>query len=385
MTFTRAAVATFAVASLAATIALPTAAASPQPSGRLAAGSQADAVATSATCHRKASPATYVAPHALDAVQFVSGTTGWVAGADRVLATTDGGAHWSMQRSAPRADYSEVDAIDGDHAWIVGRRQLIATTNGGATWKTLPEPCPAISSVHFYSASDGVAVDGGKLLKTSDGGARWRHAKAPAAVQSVCFTNPRSGWLGAHGQIYRTVDGARWARAVSAGPVSKHPADQSDAIVQCSGSDAGWAEIVGPGGASNQEPHIGYHLSDTGSRPIFAEQYFPHKGVKVRRESPGAYYAAFSAVDPSDAAFVDTCSPCGRGTSPVGIAEDAGRTFIRPGNVGRLTFSPGAAFVSTADGWVVGEVIHYGKDGSATWKIVHTSDAGKKWTTQYSR
>jgi photosystem II stability/assembly factor-like uncharacterized protein len=346
--------------------------------------SPARSTVAASACHRAPSPpAPQVSAGALVATQFVSATTGWVVGANRVLATTDGGAHWSRQRSAPGADYTEVDAINATHAWVVGRHQLIVTTNGGTRWRSLPEPCPVISSVHFVSPKRGFAIAGGTLLRTGDAGRRWHAVIAPGRAQSVCFTSPQRGWLGAHGRIFRTVDGGRdWTLAVSTGPVAKHPRSQPDAIVECSGPDTGWAEIVGPGVASNQEEHVGYYLSDSGSRPIFAEQYFGNPHVHVTRESPGAYYAAFSAVDAADAVFVDTCAPCGTGTSPVGIAENDGATVLRPGRVGHINFALGAAFVSTADGWAVGEVAHYRK-GTATWKIEHTADGGKHWATQY--
>jgi photosystem II stability/assembly factor-like uncharacterized protein len=340
---------------------------------------------TTAGCHARLSPqAPYVAKHSLQAVQFVSATTGWAVGADRVLATTDGGAVWSRQRTAPGAAYSLVDAIDTQHVWVVGRHQLIRTTDGGQTWRTLPEPCPGISSVHFISAQKGFAVSGGRLLKTADAGVRWHRIAAPAHAQTVCFTSSDRGWLGAHGRVFRTVDGGRvWALAASTGPVSKRIDQQPLAVVQCSGPKTGWAEVVGPGAALSHQAHIGFYLSDSGSRPIFAEQYFVHHGVRVRREAPGPYYGTFSAINASRAVFVDTCAPCNKGTSPMAIATRGGRTFDRVGNVGHLEFASGAAFLSTSDGWVVGEVIHYGKH-TATWKIVHTTDGGRTWTTQYA-
>ncbi|HEX3822923.1 MAG TPA: YCF48-related protein [Mycobacteriales bacterium] len=381
MKITRSALAGFGIAALGLSAAVP-AGASPQPQEQR--GTHSAAVVTSASCHRKASPRSFVEPHSLDAVQFVSGTTGWVAGASRVLATTDGGVHWSVQRSASRADYSEVDAIDGNDAWVVGRHQLIGTTNGGATWRSLPEPCPVISSVHFYSPSAGVAVAGGKLLATRDGGSRWTRLRAPSNVQSVCFTNSHEGWLGANGRIYRTINRGRVWAMMAAGPRphSRTARDQPLAEVQCAGSDAGWAEIIGPNAAMSQQPHIGYHLSDNGVQPIFAELHFGKRGVDVKRAAPGPYFGAFSSVDPADAVFVDTCSPCGHGTSPMAIATESGQRLARPGRVRGLESAEGAAFTSTSDGWVVGSVTHYRK-GTQTQKIVHTTDGGRHWTTQF--
>jgi hypothetical protein len=381
MKLTFAAVAAFGLASVAASVAVP-ASANPLGASHRIAAQPAAAVTSTAACHAKPSPpATYVPPRGLDAVQFVSTTTGWVAGANRVLATTDGGAHWSLQRSASKADYSSIDAIDADHVWVVGRHQLIATTDGGASWRQLPEPCPAIASVHFVSPSDGFAVAGGKLLETASAGEHWAVASAPNHVQSVCFTDKQRGWLGAHGQIYRTVDaGQEWALAVSGARRDRN--DPPLAEVQCAGTDAGWAELIGPGVGASQEEHVGYYLNDAGSRAIFAEQYYAAPHETTKREAPGAYFAAFSAVDPSSAVFVDTCAPCNMGTSPMAIASKEGHKLSRVGRVGHMNFAYGAGFASTSNGWVVGETLHYHPNG-ASWKIVHTSNGGKSWTTQY--
>jgi photosystem II stability/assembly factor-like uncharacterized protein len=56
------------------------------------------------------------------------------------------------------------------------------------------------------------------VLATSDGGLRWRVLPAPADAQTVCFSSPQAGWLGAGGRLYRTTDdGLSWAQ-VTAGP-----------------------------------------------------------------------------------------------------------------------------------------------------------------------
>jgi hypothetical protein len=342
------------------------------------------ATPSGATCHSSpAAPEQSEFAHELAAVQFVSPTHGWVVGADRIMATRNG-VRWSLQRLQAGARFSEVDAIDTSHAWVVGRDEVLSTTNGGRTWRRLPEPCQAISSVHFVSPSHGFAVAGGKLLKTVDAGARWQSMTAPARVQSVCFTNPHRGWLGANGKIYRTVTGGRsWALAV-AGVHPQAGLGAPLAQVECAGADAGWAELIGPGAAMNQQPHIGYSLNDAGSRPIFAEQYFPHPGVAIHRESAGSEFAAFSAIDASDAVFVDSCSACGAGTAPMAIATNGGRSLDRVGRVHNITQAFGASFTSTTNGWVVGGQFHFSTTGThVTWKIEHTTNGGGSWTTQY--
>jgi hypothetical protein len=65
----------------------------------------------------------------------------------------------------------------------------------------------------------------------------------------------------------------------------------------------------------SQQPHVGYHAGPAGAVPIFAEQYFPHRGVHVFAPSPGSYAGPFSAISPSAAAFIDWCPACGLGTA----------------------------------------------------------------------
>jgi hypothetical protein len=135
----------------------------------------------------------------------------------------------------------------------------------------------------------------------------------------------------------------------------------------------------------SQQEHVGYYLNDDGaSRAVFAEQYYAGKHPASRHSSPGPYFAAFSSVDPSDAAFVDTCAPCGRGTSPLVIATRNGNTLDRVGKVRHLNYADGLAFASTTSGWAVGYVDRESHGHAVnTWKVVHTTDGGHRWATQY--
>lgn len=255
----------------------------------------------------------------LTGVQFVSPTRGWVVGQDTILATTDGGRHWAVQDSGP-LDLTSVDFVSSQAGWAVGTHSVLATVDGGARWAPLPEPCPPIRSVHFVSPDVGFAVGGGRnvsdagleapevagvVLATSDGGRSWRALPAPAGAQTVCFSGPRDGWLGAGGRLYRTTDGGHtWAQATAGvTPVSaRYPYTM---IVQCAGTSSAWAPDIGPGAAMSQQPHAGYHAGPAGVVPVFAEQYFPHPGARVRAPSPGSYAGPFSAISPAATAFID--------------------------------------------------------------------------------
>lgn len=333
-------------------------------------------------------------------MQFASAADGWVVGQDKILATTDGGQHWSLQDRG-QLDLTSVDFVSSKVGWAVGTHAVLATSDGGARWAPLPEPCPLIRSVHFVSPAIGFAVAGGRnvsdygpetpeaggvALATSDGGRRWRALPAPPDAQTVCFTDPRDGWLGAAGRLYRTTDGGRRWDQVTAGvtPISaRYPYTM---IVQCAGTSSAWALDIGPGAASSQQPHVGYHAGPAGAAPIFAEQYFPHPGARARTDSPGSYAGPFSAISPAAAAFIDWCPACGPGTAPWDLVTGSGASRARERNVGGLNDPAAASFVSPKLGWVAGIVNHYNATGITRQdqRIVVTDDGGRTWRIQYT-
>ena len=349
----------------------------------------------------------------LNGVQFVSASAGWVAGSDRILHTADAGRHWHIQyRTATAAQLTAVDFADASHGWVVGASTVLATSDGGAHWRLLAEPCQVIRAVHFLSPVAGFAVAGGSLpghgvpasggvlLSTADGGAHWRLVATPRDVQTACFSGPRRGWLGAGGSIYGTANGGRtWTLAVR-GPGSPGGRPDSHAIaeVECAGSGAAWAEVIGPGGAMNHQPQIGYHTFGASWQPIFAEQFMasPSLRARVRADAPSVYSGPFSSVSPDQAVFVGFCAPCSlpgtpqlQGTASMDVAAHGGTVLLRRGLVSRLAEASGAAFVTADDGWVVGTQTSYPLSGSGraaktVSRIMHTADGGRTWQVQYA-
>jgi photosystem II stability/assembly factor-like uncharacterized protein len=347
----------------------------------------------------------------LNAVQFVGSSQGWVIGSDRILHTTDGGQHWVTQYlTDPKAGLATVDFTDASHGWVVGATTILATTDGGAHWRALPEPCNPIRDVHFFTASDGIAVagggagylgipsGGGVLLRTTDGGAHWRRLLSPRAVQSVCFTSAQHGWLGASGNIYGTANGGQtWTLAVRGPHGGGSPAHSSaTAEVECAGPTAAWAELIGPGVGMSHGQQVGYHTFGQTWQPIFAEQYFPHPGVHTKAEAPGVEAGPFSAISPALAVFIGFCGPCSslgmpqlQGTAPLVIATKGGSVLLRRGNVGGIELANGAAFVTASEGWVVGTQTRYPTavtsqgPGITVSRIMHTTDGGRTWQVQY--
>jgi photosystem II stability/assembly factor-like uncharacterized protein len=341
----------------------------------------------------------------LTGIEFVSPARGWTVGQHTILATTDGGAHWQAQLSGS-LDLSSVDFISGQDGWAAGPTTLLTTTDGGAHWTSLPEPCPLIDSVHFISPTSGFAVAGGRnigatvnplppdqggvVLTTSDGGRTWRTLPAPANAQTVCFSDPRHGWLGAAGRLYRTSDGGKnWTVLTSTTGTQLASGDSeymAGMVVECAGGGSAWAVRVGPGAEMSQEPHVGYHADQSGATPIFAEQYFQLPESKPAASAPGSIAGPFSALSPSAAVFIDYCSACGPGTAPWDVATSDGATLTTKGNIGAITNPQAASFMSPEVGWVTGLASVFPASGKPRYqeRIVATTNGGRTWHVQWA-
>lgn len=336
----------------------------------------------------------------LTATQFVSATQGWIVGQDTILATTDGGARWTAQLSGA-LNLTAVDFINSQDGWATGTATLLATTDGGAVWTRLPEPCPLIRSVHFISPADGYAVagggnvggadpetpiTGGEVLATDDGGHTWHPVPAPANVQTVCFSDPQHGWLGANGQLYRTSDGGKKWTLLTSSAGSLGTGQGATMNVECAAPGSAWALRTGPGAAMSQEPHVGYYANQSGATALFAEQYFQTPSATPARQAPGSYAGPFSALSPSAAVYIDNCVACGLGTAPWDLVTNSGTTLAKEGNVGGITSAEAASFISAQVGWVVGTDMTYKAPSTfrTQQRIVATTDGGLSWHIQYA-
>jgi photosystem II stability/assembly factor-like uncharacterized protein len=341
----------------------------------------------------------------LAAIQFADANHGWAAGANRIMATSDGGHSWTRQYSGPAA-LRQVDFTDASHGWAVGPGTLLRTTDGGATWTALSEPAAAVDGVSFVPHGNGYALaastasgtgaapvlagttgtySGGTLLRTTDGGTTWQPLRGtPADPQSACFTSAANGYLGTPGRIWRTSDGGQsWSPAFTEPPTAKGFSHQLDTPeLQCAGPAGAWVLFVGTGAAMMHSPYLAYSTQDGRTWHGVLEETMLESAIRPSvhlPDGPGSEPGPFSAISPSAAAFVGSTPPAnGWGAAPLALASNDGGTLKNAGDVAAINEPFAAAFRTPTQGWVVGENLQ-----TKTFAIEATTNAGRTWTTQY--
>lgn len=323
----------------------------------------------------------------LDAIQFVSAQRGWVVGEHEILATSDGGRHWTVQERGD-LDLVSVDFVSARTGWALGPDMLLTTADGGTRWTALHVPC--LNSLDFLTRDFGFAISGGNglswpadahasVVRSTNGGRSWESLATPANPQTVCFDNPSRGWLGADGNLYRTSDGGRrWTLVTAAPSAGDYAMD-----VQCAGAGSVWAQDTGLIAGMNQAPQVGYYADRSGSVPLFASRIFPRPRVPVRTgsEPPGPDGGPLAAISPTSAVFSGYCPACGLGSVSWNLVT--GTAVARDGDVTGIEQAEAASFVSPQRGWVLGVVIRPGRKGSFQQRIIGTTDGGRTWRVLY--
>lgn len=157
----------------------------------------------------------------LNAVKFISSTTGWAVGnSGIIIRTTNGGINWTQEISGTYNRLYGVSFTDETTGTAVGQKIILRTTNGGITWYAQrQEPRDLLSSVSFTDTNNGTAVGFfSKILRTTNGGITW--FEQPGSSQNlwgVSFTNENVGTaVGSEGLIIRTTNGGTtWTEQTS--------------------------------------------------------------------------------------------------------------------------------------------------------------------------
>ena len=303
----------------------------------------------------------------------------WACGGNTVRSTTNGGATWTSHTVAAdvRGQWylQDISFVDATHGWAVGYKEvdhgahdypvIFATSDGGASWDRQWFPASDLNTegqllvaVDFVDAQHGWAVgnrnnfDGTTdVLATTDGGATWQQHSSGvtgAGLSDVSFVDDNHGWVTGGGRVLATTDGGSDWTAQDAG---MHDSAVSfiDSLHGCAVGGSGATATTTNGGASW---HVVGPTNPTVPTPALA-----------------------------DVAFTGGSHGCAVGNDVIMSTFDGGVTWS-PQTAGTALTS--LSFPTTNEGWAVGGG---GPQGGLVYGgprlILHTTDGGLSWQTQY--
>jgi photosystem II stability/assembly factor-like uncharacterized protein len=167
-------------------------------------------------------------------VFFINNLTGWAAGgALQIRKTTNGGASWFKQYSAPAAGVlNNIYFFNNNTGIAIGRKNaslnsyVEKTTSGGLNWTEIIATTANNNELHdqfWFDLNTGWISGRNTLLKSTNGGLNWvnLYSNIPATqngqneLLAIWFVNQQTGWVGASNldkkNIYKTTDaGSSW-------------------------------------------------------------------------------------------------------------------------------------------------------------------------------
>lgn len=350
------------------------------------------------------------------AVEFVSASTGWVAGAGRILGTVDGGKQWTTELTGSFVA-GGVDFLNSRDGFVVTQAALLGTTDGGRCWQELAEPTAGpLRSVHFVSPSLGWGIAGGSgrptgssdptttteaksiqtrpsvaprppwtkgtLVETSDGGQRWTTLPAaPANAQSVCFVDAEHGWLGADGKVYATSDGgSTWREVADPTSASGYPNAPADLeVLDCGAPSAVWVvSSTGRTTLGNSPWAVFASSNGTTFHLVAQDQYTATFTPSLI--TPGSFPGVASVVSATAAAVTGYTPNREPGSqTAVQVMKADGSEIEGTHVVPEMGQPTGLAFLSHRAGWIVGTDASSSSDAGL---VEHTTNGGSTWSIQ---
>lgn len=164
----------------------------------------------------------------LTALYFVDARQGWAVGHDaQILATTDAGAHWTLQFEDPsrQAPLLDIWFGDRDHGFAIGAYgALLRTDDGGAHWRDSSHSLDNPEQLHLNAIAgtkSGVLFivgEAGGLWRSTDQGGSWQRLPLDydGSLFGVLATAQPDTLLvfGLRGQLYRSADSGNTWQAI---------------------------------------------------------------------------------------------------------------------------------------------------------------------------
>lgn len=109
----------------------------------------------------------------LNKMYFINNNTGFIAGLNIVLKTTNGGLNWS---DIPGVPYTlrGIYALDENNIFVNGNEYFFKSTNGGTNWIPAINGLYYSTDIFFVNSNSGfIAGNNGAVAVTTNGGSNW--------------------------------------------------------------------------------------------------------------------------------------------------------------------------------------------------------------------
>jgi photosystem II stability/assembly factor-like uncharacterized protein len=318
-------------------------------------------------------------------MHLVTATDGWIVAGSGLYWTEDRGCHWRNVTPEPGPQWG-ADAIfflDRLHGWVATAQTVFRTTDGGRSWQKIPTAYSTdrvglqfvdarngwLASTGFGNGETRPAEPAGAFLHTTDGGLHWTgDVDSRVNGGAVRFVTAADGWAlnFANDVPYRSNDGsASWTSVAVPLPIGFD--DVRFALPTFSTPSDG----VLPATLLRQQQRIAFTFYVTRDR---GHSWAP---TRVFSTPPSRVIAVVNAKvwmvasgGPTTTNLIDTTS-------------DAGQTWAEIPAVGLPPLAE-LDFATPLVGWAQpypDECVGIGQTCSYREHLLVTVDGGKRWTT----
>jgi len=146
-------------------------------------------------------------------LNFVNDLLGWCVGrGGDVYKTINGGSNWNLQSAGTDKDLNAVCFVNENTGWIAGEQIIMKTTDGGETWEESYVGYSEFFKIQFFDENTGYVLAVDLYLKTYTGGEYWHTVNNYELgeylyFEDMCFTSPETGFLSGNKFLFKTSDG----------------------------------------------------------------------------------------------------------------------------------------------------------------------------------